>query len=135
MGYLWAILAAICWGFGHAVEQKALGEVPYPLYCMFIRVTVLIISIPMLFWVDRSTMVDIVSNRWPVLVLVSALWAIGGLFSAYAVKQIGASHETSIEIIYPVVTCLGCFLIFGEQLEWKFYAGLVSILFGAWLML
>ncbi|OGJ10135.1 hypothetical protein A2456_01560 [Candidatus Nomurabacteria bacterium RIFOXYC2_FULL_36_19] len=102
-GFLYAIGAAITWGLVYTIDQKILYNTPPITLLFFNSIITAVVILPFLFFDHSSLKALLISGKSNLtLVILSILLALlANFFIFSAIKNMGASSASIIEISYP----------------------------------
>lgn len=128
IGFVYAVGAAITWGLVYAVDQRILSGVS-PLALLFVDSMVTAIIIFPLFFFNHEAIDSLLGSSKTTLYLIffSLLLAIvANYFILSAIKLVGASPASIIEIAYPFfVVLFSIFLFRATPSAWFLFGGLL----------
>jgi drug/metabolite transporter (DMT)-like permease len=133
IGFLYAIGAALTWGLVYTIDQKVLSGTS-PLTLLFIdSLVTAVIMLPIVFFNGNSIKNLLSSGKQNLfLIFLSLMLAIvANLFIFSAIKSIGASSASIIEIIYPFFVVLFSIIFFQMAPSIPFYIGGLLIFIGS----
>ena len=133
LGFIYAIGAAVAWGFVYTLDQKILANTP-PLILLFVSFIVgAILLLPAVFmYSDGLASLLMLSKARLILIFVSIAIATFANYLMFAsIARVGASYASVFEIAYPFFVFLFSFLIFGTQLNAYVFIGALLIFFGS----
>jgi len=107
IGFVYAFVASVLWGLVYAVDQKILENTSI---INFLFICNLVSTMMLLPFVNTQ---QGVSFSWLVL-LAPVLWTIGNFLILAAIKIIGASTASIIEISYPINVVIFCYLLYNK---------------------
>ena len=133
IGFIYAIGAAVTWGLVYAIDQKILqGTSPITLLFIDSLVTAVVI-LPIIFFDHDSIKVLLSSGKTNLsLVFLSLILAALANFLIFsAVKSVGASSASIIEIAYPFFVVLFSIIFFRLAPNIYFFLGGLLIFIGS----
>lgn len=132
-GFLYALGAAVVWGIVYCVDQRVL-DVASPLPLLFIdAIITIIIILPFLFHERHSIKNALSSGKFNIeLMILSVILATVANFLIFsAIKTVGASSASIIEIMYPFFVVLFSFIIFRNMPSVYFIIGALLVFAGS----
>jgi transporter family protein len=136
--YVWAIMAALCWGVAPFFEKMGLAGKGDPLVGVFIRSLGILVGIG-IFAVFTVRLVPRLSEfparYWIFLMLGGLLASIVGQLCFYRALKTGQiSQMVPIGASYPVLSFLLGLLFLGEPLTSVKVAGIILVMSGVFLL-
>lgn len=131
-GFLYAIGAAITWGLVYAIEQKVLITVSPMMLVFFNAIVAGILVLPFLVFGGASFKTIVASgktNAFLILFSVS-LATLANFFIFSAIKGLGASTASIIEIAYPFFVVLFSLILFRTFPNIYFFIGAILVFAG-----
>lgn len=136
--FVWALLAACCWGVAPVVEKLGLRGSGDPVVGVFVRsIGVFAGTIGLAIFTPKLTerLKHFDGMNWTLLVLGGLMASIlGQIFFYRALKAGEVSRVTPIGASYPVLAFLLGVLFLGESLTWTKGAGLLLVMTGVYLL-
>lgn len=133
MGYLYAIMAAITWGFVYAIDQKILDKVSPAVLILINSIFSIIILSPILLFhsnqLKNITSLDKSSIKIIGLSLIFTLLA--NLFIYLAIQHLGSSKAAIFEIAYPFFVVIFSILMFQAHVNGYFILGAILLFIGS----
>ena len=132
----WLILiCTLCWGFWAFTEKMALRHMP-TLSVQATGMAVYMALTPLMFLFLKTQGVPFVWNlpglAWTVVTCLLA--ATAGIGFLYAIQSAPVYLVVGLTSVYPVVTFFLCWVFLGEALTLTKFAGMLTIVFGMWLV-
>lgn len=135
LGFMYAIGAAISWGFVYALSQKILTKFS-PIYFLFISsVVTVIVLLPYVLLNSPQINIFNVNKNDLILTIVAIFGGIAAnilIFSA--IKTLGASYASFLEISYPFFVVLFSVILFKTSPNIYFYIGGLLIFIGSFII-
>ena len=127
-GFVYAIGAAITWGLVYAIDQRVLTGVS-PIALLFIdSVVTAIVMLPIIF-INHDAIESLLHSGKTTLYLIFLsllLAALANYFIFSAIKLVGASSASIIEIAYPFFVVLFSIILFRVAPNaWFLFGGLL----------
>ena len=136
-GYLSAFGAAITWGLVYAIDEKILAGVS-PVSLVFIDSCLMALFMLPFILINRGFLQEVSTAtklQWP-LMIVAVLLALGANFLILsAIKLLGASNASIIEIAYPFFVVLFSFIMFRAVPNAYFFLGGSLIFIGSLILM
>lgn len=131
-GFLYAIGAAVTWGLVYAIGQKILITVSPAMLVFLHAVVAAIIVLPFFFFegVSLKTIVASGKTNAPLILLSVALATLANFFIFSAIKKLGASTASIIEIAYPFFVVFFSFILFRIFPNPYFFLGAILVFVG-----
>jgi drug/metabolite transporter (DMT)-like permease len=133
MGFVYAILAAITWGFVYAIDQKILDKVSATSLLLIHSFFTIIILLPIWYFrsnITRATFVLDKSNMG--LMALSLIFTlIANLFIYIAIQHLGSSKAAIFEIAYPFFVVIFSIFLFQTQVNLWFVLGALLLFAGS----
>lgn len=110
-----ALGAAIVWGTGYALTERAVKELPlFVFLAIFYGLSVVFyIAMSGAFTPWRQALASIEpKNLWPEILVGVVCFALGNILIFMAIQRSNATVANMIEISYPIFTALAAWLIF-----------------------
>lgn len=133
IGFLYAVGAALTWGLVYTIDQKILTNVS-PIALLFINsIVTAVIVLPLVFFNRDGVKTLLGSGQQNLaLILLSLLLATLANFLIFsAIKHIGASSASVIEIAYPFFVVLFSIILFKITPSVWFFLGGILIFIGS----
>ena len=132
-GFIFAIGAAVTWGLVYTIDQKILSNTS-PLTLLFLdSIITAIIILPFIFFNHDSIKTLLTSGKSNLILIILsislALLANYLIFSA--IKNIGASYASIIEIAYPFFVVFFSIIFFRVAPSLPFFIGGLLIFIGS----
>ncbi len=129
-----ALAAAIVWGTGYALTERAVKELPlFVFLAIFYGIAVLFYTIMATSFTPwRAAITNIFAKSlWPEILAGIACFALGNILIFMAIQRSNATVANMIEISYPIFTALAAWVIFREaQLTLPVFIGGLLIFSG-----
>lgn len=132
-GFIFAIGAAVTWGLVYTIDQRILSNTS-PLTLLFLdSIITAIIILPFIFFNHDSIKILITSGKSNlILIILSIFLALLANFLIFsAIKNIGASYASIIEIAYPFFVVLFSIIFFQVAPSLPFFMGGLLIFIGS----
>lgn len=133
IGFIYAIGAAVTWGLVYTIDQRILQGTS-PMTLVFVdSLIAAIVMLPIVFF-DHSSIKTLLSSGKTnlSLIVLSILLAIFANFLIFsAIKSVGASSASIIEIAYPFFVVLFAFIFFKITPNIYFFIGGLLIFIGS----
>lgn len=133
MGYIYAIAAAITWGFVYAIDQKILDKISPSLLMLINSIFSILILLP-LFFFQSDEIRTITSLDKPTLKIIAVslvFTLIANLLIYMAIRYMGSSRAAIFEIAYPFFVVLFSVWMFHTQVNGYFILGAVLLFIGS----
>jgi drug/metabolite transporter (DMT)-like permease len=132
-GFIYAIGAAVTWGLVYTIDQKILLNTS-PIALLFLdSIITAIIILPFMFFDHGAIKTLIHSGKSNItLIILSIVFALlANFFIFSAIKSIGASSASIIEIAYPFFVVLFSIIFFQVAPSLPFFIGGLLIFIGS----
>lgn len=132
MGYIYAVTAAITWGFVYAIDQKILAKVSATNLLIIHSVFTLLILLPLWFFHSsgaKTFSLDKSSAWFIAFSLVFTL--IANLLIYLAIQHLGSSKAAIFEIAYPFFVVIFSLIMFKMQVNGYFVLGSLLLFIGS----
>lgn len=132
-GFIYAIGAAVTWGLVYTIDQKILSNTS-PIALLFLdSIITAIIILPFIFFNHDSVKTLLSSGKSNItLIVLSIVFALlANFFIFSAIKNIGASSASIIEIAYPFFVVLFSIIFFRIAPSLPFFLGGLLIFIGS----
>ena len=135
--YLWALLAALCWGFVPIIEKLGLAKMPV-WAGIFYRSLGVVLGIILLaifrYEYIKKAVIEIPAGWYYVMIGGFLASVIGQIFFYNALKTGEASKVVPLGASYPLISFFLGIIIFKESLTLVKIAGLIFIILGVFLL-
>ncbi len=132
-GFVFAFAAAITWGLVYTIDQRILTGIS-PFALLFIdSVVTAIVVLPFVFLDKKPILQGLASGTrtWELIILSIILAALANFLIYSAIKLIGASPASIIEISYPFSVVLFSFIFLRAAPNLYFLLGGILIFVGS----
>jgi len=136
MWAIWAISAAIIWGFTYAISERLLKTGFAPGFMMTTYATIAF-PVYLIMTCQTSNLKDQLAllkdnPKWGLTMIgIVFLYTVANYLVFYAIQQKNATSASLIEIAYPLFTAMFAWLLFRDvQLNWGIVAGATLIFSG-----
>ena len=137
IGFIFAIASAILWGFIYTIDQKILEKIS-PVSLIFLNAILLAIVLCPFFLTDGKSIEAIGhsgKNFLGLFIITILLSGVASILLLFAVKILGSSTASILEISYPFFAILFSFLLFGATINTPFMIGGGLIFVGSMLII
>ncbi|MFH0712909.1 MAG: DMT family transporter [Candidatus Jorgensenbacteria bacterium] len=136
-GFIYAIGAAVLWGFIYTIDQKVLSDVA-PMTLLFIHAIVAtIIVLPLIFFSNGLTnnILAVGKTNWLLIIFTVALATLANFFILSSIRGLNASIASIIEISYPFFVVLFSYILFRSTPNIYFFIGGILVFLGSFIII
>lgn len=133
MGYFYAIMAAIAWGFVYAIDQKILDKISPPVLILINSVFSIAILLPLLLFYSNE-LKNIITLDKPSLKIIGLsliFTLVANLLIYIAIQHLGSSKAAIFEIAYPFFVVIFSILMFQAHVNGYFIFGSLLLFIGS----
>lgn len=132
-GFIYAFGTAIIWGLTYTIEQKMLTALSPTMILFTNSVIASLIMLPFIFFGDSSIKAFIVYSKANLIIVALSiiLPIIANILLLTAIKSLGASTASIIEIAYPFFVVIFSLIFFRVSPSLSFYIGGLFIFIGS----
>lgn len=137
LGFIYAIGAALAWGFAYTIDQKILVHTS-PLVLLFISFVVgAILLLPAILMQGEglASVLQLDTPRLSLILFSISLATIANFLILASIARLGASLASILEISYPFFVFLFSFLLLGAELNISVFIGALLIFAGSAIIL
>lgn len=133
IGFLYALGAAVAWGFVYTIDQLILNEVSPRALLLIDAVLTMIIALPFLiFYRGVGIPTDGISLKtWAYILIALFIGILANYFIFSSISSSGASYASIIEISYPFFVVIFSYFILKAVPNWSFLIGAIFLFIGS----
>ena len=133
MGYFYAIMAAVTWGFVYAIDQKILDKVSPPFLILINSIFSIVILLPLLFFYSNELRNIATLDKQSLKIIgVSLVFTlVANLLIYVAIQHLGSSKAAIFEIAYPFFVVIFSIWMFQAHVNGYFVIGSLFLFIGS----
>lgn len=133
MGYVYAIAAAVTWGFVYAIDQKILDKVSATSLILMQYLFAILILLPITLYKNdlRKELLSLDKSSTWFLALSFTLSLLASYLIFVAIQKIGSPKAAIFEITYPLFVVLFSAVLFHAQMNLYFLLGAALLFIGS----
>ena len=133
MGYIYAIAAAITWGFVYAIDQKILDKVSATSLILMQYLFAILILLPITLYKNefRKEILSLDKSGIWFLILSFTFSLLASYLIFIAIQRIGSPKAAIFEIAYPLFVVLFSAVLFQAQMNLYFLLGAALLFIGS----
>jgi len=133
MGYFYAVMAAITWGFVYAIDQKILDKVSPSVLILINSIFSIVVLLPLLLFYSNELKSIVTLDKYSLKIIGLSLifTLVANLLIYIAIQHLGSSKAAIFEIAYPFFVVIFSILMFQAHVNGYFILGSLLLFIGS----